>query len=733
MRKILAVGAGTALLVALYAAAGTWIAPRYVREALVDAAAKQGFNLELKTVRTHPFALSVALEGIELRGPLGRNAAARTASVDLSSASLWHRAWVVRELAVEGGTVQVAGQGLALQELTFHARDLSTGEAQPGRFEAAGRLAGGAGRIAARGALSLAPLALHEVVIEGSGLAYAGVELKQATLEAPMVPVPPREPIALALRASVAPQGTIVAHGTVGLQPQRADLEIEFDALPLAPAQRWLPDAALKIASGALSGKGALQIGEATAAYEGSAAVHALRLTERDSGAPLLAWQHAGTDSLKLALAPVSVEIRELVLRAPEGRLVIEQDGSMNFAKVFGGGDATEKDTPLRASVERLRIESGTLHFADRSLANPFEVTIRDLAGGITGVSTAAGKEPARVRLNGRVQPYGVARIRGTIDLNAPTSLADVRASLRNLHLEAFNPYIAKFAGYRIESGRVSADLRYELRDGRLVGTNKLAFESMKLGEKLETEGLFDLPLELAVALLADAEGRIDLDIPVRGNLNDPQFDLGTIMARAFGNVLKKIVSAPFRALAGLFGGEDRDPGAVAFAPGSAALTPPAEEDVAQVAKALEERPRLGIRVHGGYDPARDPDALRLRAARDELAHAAGLKGSLDLSDPKVVRAAERLYLKHGGERAGLADLRKGEPRYVRALLQRLAAAMPADPAAAETLARERAEAVRAALLDHGVEPERVQVAATVQQQAEEEGVPTRLALGLGQ
>jgi len=731
MRKVLAVAAGVALVVALYAAAGTWLAPRYVREALVDAASKQGFALELKTVRTHPFALKVALDGIELRGPQGRSAAARAASVDLSWASLWRRAWVVRELVVEGGTVQVAAQGLGLQELTLHARDLSTGDAQPGRFEAVGRLAGGAGQIASRGALSLAPLALHEVVIEGSGLAYGGIELTQVTLEAPMVPLPPREPVAVALRASVAPQGRIAAHGTVGPQSLRADLEIEVDALPLAPAQRWLPDTvALKIASGALSGKGALRIAEEAKTFEGFAAVRALRLVERDSGALLLAWQHAETDSLRLALEPVRIRIGELVARAPEGRLVIARDGSVNFAAAVPKGEG--KGAPVRVGLERLRIEKGTLHFADRSLANPFEVTLRELSGSITSLGNASD-EPARIRLAGRVQPYGSARIRGTVDLDAPTKLADVRADLRNLRLEDFNPYIAKFAGYRIESGRVSADLRYELREGRLVGNNQLVLENMKLGEKLETKGLFDLPLELAVALLADAEGRIDLHIPVRGNLRDPQFDLGAIMARAFGNVLKKIVSAPFRAIAGLFVGEDRDRGAVAFAPGSAALTPPAEEDVAQVAKALEERPRLGVRVHGGYDPARDPEALRLRAARDELARAAGLKGSLDLSDPKVVRAAERLYLKRGGNRAELADLRKSEPRYVRALMQRLAAAMPADPAAAETLARERAEAVRAALLDHGLDPKRVQVAATVEQRVEEEGVPTRLELGPSQ
>ncbi len=649
MRKVLAVTAVIALLVVLYGAAGTWLAPRFVRNALVDAAAEQGLTLEIAKVRSQPFTLRVTLEGVELRGPQVGRVAAEQASADLSWASLWGR----------------------------------------GGYEAAARLDGGAGEIVSRGALSLRPLELHEVVIKGNEFA---------------------------------------ARGNIALQPLRADLEVELDGLPLAPMQRWLPETlGVKIASGALSGKGTLRIHEASVAYQGTAAVRGLRLEERDSGALLLAWQLAQTDALKLALAPLRIEIGEMVAREPEGRLVIAQDGSLNLAAAVakGGGQGD----PVRVGLERLRIEKGTLHFADRSLANPFEVTIRELSGTMTDLGNVSA-EPAQIRLAGRVQPYGSARIRGTVDLDAPTQLADVRADLRNLQLEAFNPYITKFAGYRIASGRLSARLRYELRDRRLVGTNQLVFERIQLGEKLEAKGLLDLPLELAVALLSDSQGRIELDIPVRGNLSDPKFELGAIVARAFGNVVQKVVSAPFRALAGLFGGKDRDLGAVPFDPGSAVLTPPAEEDIAQVAKALAQRPRLALQVHGGYDPARDPEALRLRAARAELARAAGVEGAPDLSDPKVLRAAERLFLKRGGDRAELAALRKSEPRYGRALLQRLAAAVPADAAAIQALAQARAEAVRAALLDHGVEPARVRVAEeAVEKRGEEEGVPTQLSV----
>jgi hypothetical protein len=732
VRKLLAVTAGIALLVLLYGAAGYWLAPGYVRAALAEQATSRGFALELDAVRTNPFALSVVLEGLALRGPDGVSARAERAFADIAWASLWRRGWIVQDLVVENGQLRYAALDLALEALTLQARGLSALDAAAGTYEAAARVVGG-GQIALRGRVVLAPLAAEGTLTVG--------ELRAAQL-LPQVPgrldgtaryVYEGGKLALhevAAEASVPPQGRISAQGSIGTAPFQADLKLQARALPLTLAQHWLPEqVALRVRAGTLSGEGRLRLGEKTGAYQGSAAIDGLRLEERDSKALLLGWQRAETEALKVAFSPLRLEVGELLARAPQGRLVIAQDGTVNFAALLPGGDSKEKGAPLQASIERLRIEKGTLQFADRSLANPFEVTLRELSGTITSLGNASS-EPARIRLAGRVQPYGSARIRGTIDLDAPTKLADIRADLRNLQLEAFNPYIAKFAGYRIESGRLSASLRYELREGRLVGTNRLAFEQMQLGEKLENRGLLGVPLELVVALLADSQGRINLDIPVRGNLNDPQFELGAIVARAFGNVLHKIVSAPFRALAALFDSSDEvdeATGSVAFQPGSAALSPPAEEGVARLAKVIAGRPHLGIDVRGGYDPARDLEALRLRGAREEVARAAGVRAPPDLSDRKVLRAAEGLYLKRIGDRAALEALRKSEERYGRALLQRLAAAMPADEGAAHALARERAEAVRAALIDHGLDEARVRLAEPVAAPVAEHGVPTEL------
>src|SRR5205823_1733845 len=142
---------------------------------------------------------------------------------------------------------------------------------------------------------------------------------------------------------------------------------------------------------------------------------------------------------------------------------------------------------------------------------------------------------------------------------------------------------------------------------------------------------------------------------------------------------------------AGLFGGRGEELGAVRFAPGSAALSPPEEENVAKVAEALAARPQLGVRVRAAYDPDKDAAALRATAARGEISRRAGYasKGPLDFTDQKVLVAAEKLYLERVGNRLELQALRDSSPQYGRALVQAIAAKMPAP--APEGLARERA------------------------------------------
>jgi outer membrane protein OmpA-like peptidoglycan-associated protein len=831
MRKALLAAAIAGLILLLYAAAGYWLAPRFVSDALLGQAERLGLSLQLEDVHTDPFALNVDLTGVRLLADGQPIAHAAGASLDIGWASLWRRGWIVQELSLQRPWVEVVigPQGalnwppppavaaappaenrptaLAVQRLTvsdgavhfidrsrgapvevtfqalgLQASGLSNQPGEPARYQLSARVAEG-GMVSSQGSVSPEPLraqgklsmaavplskvwslaapdseaahgqlhaaasyaydgerlALSEITLEGARVAHSGVELSQVTLRSPRIVVPSGEPFPISGTASVQAQGRLAAEGTIGVQPFTTDLEVEVADLALAQAQRWLPERArVQIASGIVSARGRLHVQEnqESFSYEGAIAVGDARFEEPRSGDLLLAWQRLETQEARLRFSPFAADFGEVAAHGPSGRLVIGEDGRVNFAEVFKDEEGAEedgpaeKDGPVRVAARRLRIEKGTLDFADRSLDNDFAVTIRALSGTVTGFSTAPGN-PARVQLAGRVEQYGSVRIRGTIDLDQPASLANITASFRNVDLAALTPYVVKFAGYRVESGRVSAELRYRVLEGRLVGRNDLTFEQLQLGEKVKAAGARDLPLELAVALLADAEGRINLDIPVSGNLNDPQFDLGGLLARALGNTVRRIVSAPFRALAGLFDKAGTALDELHFEPGAVALTPAAEENVAQVAKALGQRPRLGVTVRGGYDSGTDLEAVKVRTVRRQIARRAGYEDTdfLDLSDPKAIAAAEAMYLERAGNRPEMLKLRESERRYGRALVERLAAAMPVEPGTAEKLGRARAETVRAALLEHGVEPSRVRLEAPAAGEAEKQGVPTMLSL----
>jgi outer membrane protein OmpA-like peptidoglycan-associated protein len=537
---------------------------------------------------------------------------------------------------------------------------------------------------------------------------------------------------------AVQAKGRLSAQGQVTLQPLGADLNIEARDIDLAQAQPWVPHG-LAIKSGAFSGNGRLKVRPGSrVTYEGAASVRDLSIAAASSGALLVASDLLETSEVHLALAPCHLEIGELVAHGPHARLEIAKDGSLNFATaLLPGPDKAGGAQKPQWLLRRLQVRKGVLDFADRSLDTPFQARIRDLAGTVSGLGTAEA-DPARVQLEGRVEPYGLARIRGSIELEAPKTLTNVVASFRNLDVAAFTSYAAKFAGYRIRSGRVSADLRYRVRDGRLVGDNDLRFESLQLGEKVESAGAPDLPLELAVAVLSDAQGRINVAIPVSGDLNNPRVDFAGLVSNAIRNVIGRIVSAPFRALARLFGRSGEQLDQVRFEPGGVALTPPQEEALAHVAQALAERPQLELTVRGAYDPQADIEAMRRRAVRRDIVRAAGyeLKGNEDpgglyFSDPKILHAAENLFLQRVGNRAELAKLRESGDRYPRMLVEQLAAKMPIAPAAGEKLASARAETVRAALVVNGVNASRVRVDAPQSQSADKDGVPTVLALAM--
>lgn len=447
---------------------------------------------------------------------------------------------------------------------------------------------------------------------------------------------------------SARPAGSLRVQGTVSTRPQRASMKLEVRNIALAPFNPFLAKpTTLKLASGAAHATGQVEWrGEGKTPgvrYTGNAGVDRLQLNHEANGERLFAWQELLAEGIELDSANKTVRIDDVRIAAPAGKIAIAKGRSTNLTGVMRGGAAPAANTPAEAgkkpapapaaagdpaftvNVERVQVRNGELDFSDQSLVLPFAAVIREFGGTITGLSSQPGTR-ASLKLEGRVDEFGQAQVGGTINPFEPKVFTDIGMTFRNVAMSPLTPYSATFAGRRIASGRLSLDLQYKLNNSQLQGENKVLLEQFTLGERVESPTAINLPLDLAIALLTDSNGRIDLSVPVRGNVDAPEFAYGHLIWQAIRTVITNIVTAPFRALASLFGSGADKVDAVGFEAGRAQLAPPEREKLARVVGVLKQRPQLRLVVEGRYDATHDGAALRTAAARRALAERQGIK-----------------------------------------------------------------------------------------------------------
>ena len=499
--------------------------------------------------------------------------------------------------------------------------------------------------------------------------------------------------------------GLLTANGKFVPGTGAVDAQLNLQQLTLAPVQPLLAQhVKLKLAGGTLSGSGRLTTGGGApkapkVRYEGGVDIAGLVLNETD-GKRFASWKSVRADKLTASVGPDFVDIPELRVVEPNAQLIIENDRSLNAQRLLvkapePAAAAATTATPTAADaafpvrVRRVRLQNAKLDFADLSLRPQFAAKIYELNGVITGLST---KRDARsqIELDGRIDEFGLARVRGQLNPFAPTDNTDLNVVFKNVDMVSASPYTMKFAGYKVAEGKISLDLQYKVRNRQLDGTNQVVLDKLTLGERIDSPDALKLPLELALAILKDSDGRIDLGLPVSGDMNDPQFSYGALIWKAVGNVLTKIVTAPFRALGNLLGISADKLEAIDFDAGSAVLLPPEREKLKQVAQILAKREQLKLAVPGQYSDT-DAAALRAQAVRRAVAAKAGIKleageeqGPLNLGERKVRGALRELY----GERFGKAELDKQKKAAESAVPATAAAAAASASASAPATAK---------------------------------------------
>ncbi|HET6463959.1 MAG TPA: DUF748 domain-containing protein [Candidatus Krumholzibacteria bacterium] len=413
---------------------------------------------------------------------------------------------------------------------------------------------------------------------------------------------------------------------------------------------------------------------------------------------------------------------------------------------------AGPKAPPPDIAIGRITIDGGEVDFSDLSLPLPFATRVHSVTGEITAIApdNAAGSS---LKIEGTVDEHGFAKATGFINVFDPIAFTDIKVNFRNIELTAMTPYSGKFMGYRIKRGKLSLGLEYDIKQAQLQAENKILLEKLYLGDKVESPDAVGLPIKLALALLRDKNGNIDLDLEVHGDLNDPKVNTASLIWQALKKVIVKITTAPFRFLGNLLGIGGDEMEFVEFEGGATRLTPPQRERLDNLGKALVERPQLKLQVHGAYDENIDPAAMRAHAF-DELvmnrllASAGGDTSAVraSIADPangRMQAVLETLMTESFGA-ASVAQLKAerttvpasgGEAKldlatYFQAMREKLTAAQKVNDADLAKLSTDRAAAIRGYMLEMAKIPaERLEILEPDVNDDEGEWVRCKLAL----
>jgi uncharacterized protein involved in outer membrane biogenesis len=454
------------------------------------------------------------------------------------------------------------------------------------------------------------------------------------------------------LSATINKTGRIAMKGGIGMAPLQTDLAMELKNVDILPLQPYVTDwLNLRFTSASLSGKGRLQLQQGTdgalkGGYKGDLRLDNLATVDKASASDFLRWKSLTVGGMDLRLQPLALAVDEVALNDFFARVIIDPSGRINIQDVTrtamgrksltenvpaaarsGASNApaaqeTRKGRMPPVSIRKLSLSGGRVRFTDNFIRPNYSANLMNFGGTVTGLSSDPTSN-ATVALRGEVNraPLSIA---GRVNPLRGDLFLDVTARVRGMELATLSPYSGRYLGYGIEKGKLSFEVAYRVENRNLSAENRLILDQLTFGDRIDSPNALKLPIQLAVALLRDSNGIIDVNVPVGGSLDDPQFSIGGIILKVIGNAIVKAVTKPFALLGAMFGGGE-ELSSLAFEPGRAIVPPAGEAKLKSLAKALDARPALKLEITGHADPETDTEGLK-RASIDRKVRALKLK-----------------------------------------------------------------------------------------------------------
>ncbi len=445
--------------------------------------------------------------------------------------------------------------------------------------------------------------------------------------------------------------GDVKIKGKAGIAPLQADLNVVTTKIALKSFQPYVDDAVnAQIASGTTSSKGRIRYlgkdAQPQIRYEGDLSVDDVEIQDRVQTEDFITLAQLKTRGIELELRPNKLNVSQVLIDRPHARVTIDEAGVVNVVSAFAPVENEKKQEegkedllkrlvnflilqfkgPMPMSVDRVELKRFTSDFVDASITPPYETHLEITDATATGLSSDPSSK-ADFKFNGSIDEK--ATLEGSGQMNPMNALqySKVDVSLKNFKLNPVSPYSGKFIGFKIDQGTMHTELKYKVANDAVDGNNIITIDQLELGERVDSPDALNLPIKLGVALLKDSEGRIKVQVPVEGNVKDPQFDFAKAIESALTGTIEDASSAPFAAITEVDGFKGEELSMVAFEFGFSELQDREIQKLNALATLLKERVALTLGIVGKADRQMDRSAImgeapqEIPADEDSAAH----------------------------------------------------------------------------------------------------------------
>jgi hypothetical protein len=429
--------------------------------------------------------------------------------------------------------------------------------------------------------------------------------------------------------------GLIKLDGNTTINPFSTQVGVAIDGIALEKFQPYVDRfARLDIISGHFGIDGKLSLNQQQDKlginFTGNTSIAKLLTRDQLKNKDFVKWDNLSLQDIDVDVLANQYHAKKLLINKPYARVVIRKDKTVNFSDILLTDKKAPDNSKPNKSVDRapqtetkqssfkldsVQIVDGSSDFADLSLILPFAAPIKSLDGGAQGISSEK-KSSIKVDLKGNAYELAPVDIKG--EISPYLGNYNIELNFTGMPMPLISPYMVQFAGYKVEKGKLSLGLKYDIKKGQLTASNSILIDQFELGEKVDNPNAVSLPLDLAISLMKDADGKIKLDVPITGSLEDPQFSITHLVVDALVNSISKIITSPFRALASLVG-TDADLSQITFESGSAELKPEQQTKLAGLAKALTAKPELSVEIKGAVYQEQDWPSMQDDALYDHL------------------------------------------------------------------------------------------------------------------